>query len=194
MDIGPHIVWRAPEWLAAFGQLTRANVMEYFVLCPFFDKSSSNAQLRMQMIYSRGGMQGVDEESELTKFRGIEYVVAHAQEGLFVIHKRERTSPVDTRMLSVYYILNDNVYQSPSLYNVINERIFASEHALTQALDALTRIKPTWTPERHYQYRIKEPETDEPEARDEDDEHKPSAFNPLLFRALQATAASTTTA
>lgn len=61
-----HLQWRAPEFLLAFGSLSTPQLaMEYFSLSPFFDKSSNNAQLRMQMMFSRGGMDGVDEEAEL---------------------------------------------------------------------------------------------------------------------------------
>lgn len=60
-----HLQWRATEWLLAFGPLSPAIVMDYFVMSPFFDRTSNNAVLRMQMQYSRGGMEGVDEEAEL---------------------------------------------------------------------------------------------------------------------------------
>lgn len=60
-----HLQWRATEWLLAFGPLSPAIVMDYFVMSPFFDRTSNNAVLRMQMQFSRGGMEGVDEEVEL---------------------------------------------------------------------------------------------------------------------------------
>lgn len=63
-----NLQWRAPEFLLACptGTLaSRSLALEYFSLSPFFDKASSNAQLRMQMMFSRGGMDGVDEEAEL---------------------------------------------------------------------------------------------------------------------------------
>jgi hypothetical protein len=60
-----HLQWRATEWLLAFGPLRPEIVMDYFVLSPFFDRTSNNATLRMQMQFSRGGMEGVDEEGEL---------------------------------------------------------------------------------------------------------------------------------
>ena len=60
-----HLQWRATEWLLAFGPLRPEVVMDYFVLSPFFDRTSNNATLRMQMQFSRGGMEGVDEEAEL---------------------------------------------------------------------------------------------------------------------------------
>lgn len=61
-----HVQWRAAEWLLAFGPLTSEIVMDYFVLSPFFDRTSNNATLRMQMMFSRGGMEGVDEQAELS--------------------------------------------------------------------------------------------------------------------------------
>lgn len=60
-----HVQWRAAEWLLAFGPLTTETVMDYFVQSPFFDRTSNNATLRMQMMFSRGGMEGVDEQAEL---------------------------------------------------------------------------------------------------------------------------------
>jgi hypothetical protein len=64
-----HLQWRATEFLLAFGPLTVGTVMDYFVLSPFFDRSSNNAVMRMQMMYSRGGMEEVDEEVELKQVR-----------------------------------------------------------------------------------------------------------------------------
>jgi mediator of RNA polymerase II transcription subunit 6 len=149
-----HLQWRAPEFLLAVGgQLANPQLaMEYFSLSPFFDKASNNAQLRMQMMFSRGGMEGVDEEAELRcvfrrcyrlqqtradelgnrplpcrRFTGIEYVVAHASPpDLFILHKRNRSSPHEATVLGAFYILNGNVYQAPSLFEVLNERIVRS--------------------------------------------------------------------
>lgn len=59
------LVWRATEWLLAFGPLTQQTALDYFIISPFFDRTSNNAVLRMQMQFSRGGMDGVDEEAEL---------------------------------------------------------------------------------------------------------------------------------
>ena len=56
------LVWRATEYLLAFGPLTQQTALDYFYQSPFFDRTSSNAQLRMQFIH---GMEGVDEEARL---------------------------------------------------------------------------------------------------------------------------------
>ncbi|GAA6060622.1 hypothetical protein JCM10212_006373 [Sporobolomyces blumeae] len=156
-----HLQWRAPEFLLAFHSLsTRQLALDYFALSPFFDKASNNNQLRMQMAFSRGGMDGVDEERELARFVGVEYVVAEADPpNWFVIHKRMRTSPTSTSVLSVYHILNANVYQAPSLYNVLNERIMTSLHALSSSFSDLVDLKPSWTPDKLYSWELK-PVTD----------------------------------
>ncbi|KAM0747270.1 MED6-domain-containing protein [Meredithblackwellia eburnea MCA 4105] len=153
-----NVVWRATEWLLAFGPLTSQTALDYFILSPFFDRSSNNAVLRMQMQFSRGGMEGVDEEAELKKFVGSEYAVVHATPpNLFIIHKRDRVSPTEAETISVYYILNDNVYQGPTLYSVINERVVTSLHSLQSSLSLLKENKPRWTPERLYEWDIKPP-------------------------------------
>ncbi|GAA5876695.1 hypothetical protein JCM1840_000763 [Sporobolomyces johnsonii] len=154
-----HLQWRAPEFLLAFGQLSTAQLaLDYFALSPFFDKSSSNAQLRMQMLFSRGGMDGVDEEAELRRFVGIEYVVAHAAPpNLWIIHKRNRSSPNEATVLAAYHILNANVYQAPTLYTVLNERVLTSLHALSTSFSSLTALKPAWSPETLYRWDIKPP-------------------------------------
>ncbi|GAA5982657.1 hypothetical protein JCM11641_002326 [Rhodosporidiobolus odoratus] len=217
-----HLQWRAPEFLLAIGgQLATPELaQEYFSLSPFFDKTSNNAQLRMQMMFSRGGMDGVDEEAELRRFVGTEFVVAHASPpNLFILHKRERTSPTEATVLGAFYILNGNVYQAPSLFEVLNERVLTATHALSTSLESITAIKPAWTPSSHYNWDIKPPPvastlpaTDEPDQGEkrereeeavegaekrekleqvEEEERPAEAFNPLLFRALQAVAMRT---
>lgn len=61
-----------------------------------------------------------------SRFTGLEFVVAPSsrpQDDLFVIHKRQRASPTETTVVGAYYILNGNVYQAPSLFEVLNERV-----------------------------------------------------------------------
>ncbi|ORY55555.1 MED6 mediator sub complex component-domain-containing protein [Leucosporidium creatinivorum] len=153
-----HLQWRATEWLLAFGPLRPEIVMDYFVLSPFFDRTSNNATLRMQMQFSRGGMEGVDEEAELRRFVGAEYAVVHAAPpSLFIIHKRDRTSPTEATTTAAYYILNDNIYQGPSLYTVINERVLTSLHALSSSLTLLRNSKLSWSPESLYSWDIRPP-------------------------------------
>jgi hypothetical protein len=111
------------------------------------------------------------------RFVGVEYVVVESQApALFVIHKRDRTSPTEgtstleaviwmaehtadvcvcvlpAKTIAVYYVLNDNVYQAPTLYSVINERVVRSvsrvEYTdLTYTLAADIRASPLDLPQ-----------------------------------------------
>lgn len=48
--------------LLAFESLSTPQLAtEYFSLSPYFDELSNNARLQMQMMFSRGGMDGLDE-------------------------------------------------------------------------------------------------------------------------------------
>lgn len=111
-------------------------------------------------MFSRGGIQGVNEQEELKRFVGIEYVMSDKDSippNLFVIHKRNRTSPTTTTIISVYHILNANVYQAPTIYTVLNERILTSLHALESSMSDLIRLKPQWTPESLYHWNLAPP-------------------------------------
>ncbi|GAA5916287.1 mediator complex subunit MED6 [Sporobolomyces salmoneus] len=158
-----HLQWRAPEYLLSLptGQLSSNEfAMDYFTLSPFFDKHSNNNQLRMQLMFSRGGIQGVNEQEELKRFVGVEYVISERDSkppNLFIIHKRNRTSPTTTTIISVYHILNANVYQAPTVYTVLNERILTSLHALESSMTDLIQLKPQWTPETLYHWNIAPP-------------------------------------
>lgn len=212
-----HVQWRAPEFLLALpqGQLSSRHLaLDYFAASPFFDKQSSNAQLRMQMLFSRQSHDDQEEEQHLARFTGIEYVVADRESDppdLWIIHQRRRTSPSETTVLAAYHILNGNVYLAPTLYHILNERLLTATHALATAFHALTDLKPTWTPERPYSWDIKppppvvstatananpdppqeDPADPEPEPDAEEEERPGETFNPLLFRALQTVATKT---
>ncbi|GAA5909580.1 hypothetical protein JCM8208_007188 [Rhodotorula glutinis] len=236
-----HLQWRSPEYLLTTGGTlqTADQALDYFSYSPFFDKRSNNATLRMQMMFANGGMHGVDEERELRRLTGLEFAVSplsRPQDDLFIIVKRQRSSPDDATVLGAFYILNGNVYQAPSLFEVVNERVLTSIHALSTSFSALTALKPAWTPQRGGAWEIKPPpaavtsladasaaatnvapvspvdgvdaqplvegelgavaETKvngvvPPKEVTADVERPGDAFNPLLFRALQATAART---
>ncbi|KWU42635.1 MED6-domain-containing protein, partial [Rhodotorula sp. JG-1b] len=200
-----HVQWRAPEFLLALpqGQLSsRQLALDYFALSPFFDKQSSNAQLRMQMLFSRAPADSWDEEGQLARFTGIEYAVARLESDppdLWIVHKRRRSSPSETRVLAAYHILNGNVYLAPTVYHILSERLLTATHALATAFTALTDLKPRWTPQRQYAWDIKpppagvgpQPDAQDPPGPEEEQERPGETFNPLLFRALQTIATKT---
>lgn len=57
------IQWRSVDFVSAVGPLNERNVLDYFSQSPFFDRQSTNQQLRMQFIAT--GLGDRDEAEEL---------------------------------------------------------------------------------------------------------------------------------
>ncbi|KAJ2781822.1 Mediator of RNA polymerase II transcription subunit 6 [Coemansia javaensis] len=127
------IEWRSDQWLFQFGGLRPENVLEYFSQSPFWDSSSNNAVLKMQTQHSSGLQPAAHD---LTRMVGVEFAVTHADPpALFVITKSRRSSPTRTTPLAVYYILDGNAYEAPSLYSVVSSRILTSVKRVEAAFD-----------------------------------------------------------
>jgi len=81
----------------------------------------------------------------------------HAQPpSLFIIHKRERLSPEETRPLQAYFIINNRIYQSPDMYAVLSNRLLTSLYSLESSLDILRKYKPDYTPRTGFAWPIVE--------------------------------------
>lgn len=114
-DDPKHVVFRCDPWLASV-PLEESTAVEYFSLSPFYLHTCTNESLRARGIR-------MDDAEELKRNVGVEYVVVAAQPPhLFAIAKRKRNSPTNVNILAMYYILDGNVYQSPTLRDVINSR------------------------------------------------------------------------
>ncbi|GJE87732.1 MED6-domain-containing protein [Phanerochaete sordida] len=151
-------IWH--EWIQANGPLTNENVFDYFASSMFYDKQSSNQNLRMQTAWRDPGQPLLNEAEELRRFTGIEFAVVHAQPpSLFIIQKRERLSPDEVRPLVAYFIMNNRIYQSPDVYTLVSNRLLTSLHSLTTSLDTLRQHRPAYTPRTGFIWPIKEPTT-----------------------------------
>lgn len=149
------VQWRSPEWIQAYG-LNTSNVMDYFALSPFYDRSSNNQVLKMQSNFNEQmRMNGAELTKELKKLTGIEYqVVVSREPDLWVIFKQNRKSTVDADVLAVYFVTGENIYQSPSIYNVLVSRILATSKFLEEALQTAEQL-PEFSP-AGYEYRQNE--------------------------------------
>lgn len=60
-----------------------------------------------------------------SKMTGIEFAVVHDQPPVWIIQKRYRRGPApdDVNPIATYYIMGANVYQSPTIYSVIANRL-----------------------------------------------------------------------
>ncbi|PWN30720.1 SNase-domain-containing protein [Jaminaea rosea] len=143
--------WRDPEYLRSV-PLTSRTALDYFSLSHFFDQESTNQVLRMQNIANpQAQMPGMgksarQQEEELKRFQGIEFVLVHSREptgkeavekgdeSLYVVQKRRRTSPTQTAVLETYYILNGNVHVAPDLETVLQNRLVTALDSLRASL------------------------------------------------------------
>lgn len=155
--------WKSPEWIQSFG-LRTDNVLEYFSQSPFFDKTSNNQVVKMQQQFSQmqqqtSGLTNITTatphrqhilstypmhgilEQELSKLKGIEYVLEHVREPDFwIIRKRNRTSPSSVESLQDYYIIGANVYQSPTVAKIVQSRLLSTNFHLSKALKSLQQM------------------------------------------------------
>ncbi|CCC66716.1 hypothetical protein NCAS_0A01580 [Naumovozyma castellii] len=87
-------------------------------------------------------------EQELKKLKGIEYVLSNVREPDFwQIRKQYRSQPGNKiETLQNYYIIGANVYQSPTIFKVVQSRLLSSTLHLSKTLDdiyKLTEFKPS---------------------------------------------------
>lgn len=163
--------------------LNEHNVMAYFATSPFFDRRSNNEQIRMQNIANgtqnlTGGSGAKQEEQELKRFTGLEFVLVHAQApSCFVIQKRWRTSPTDTTTLSAYYVINDSIYQAPDMYSLLASRLQSTVHGLKTSLQAQRAARPRFNPRRGHHGRFLVPDN-APETRQADSDSDVEASDP----------------
>lgn len=145
------VQWKHPEWIQENG-LRTDNVLEYFSLSPFYDRSSNNQVLKMQSQYN-DMHSGNDLYSKLQNMKGLEFVVAIAHEpNLWVIRKQERLSPDVTRPISTYFVVGENIYMAPAVHSIIENRVLSIALSLSQALRAACSL-PTFSPSQGYIYK-----------------------------------------
>ncbi|KAH9004307.1 MED6-domain-containing protein [Lactarius hatsudake] len=181
-------IWH--EWIQANGPLTPENVFDYFASSMFYDKQSNNQVLRMQTMHT--GMPISNEAEELKRFTGVEFAVVHAEPpSLFIIHKRERISPEDTRPLQAYFIVNNRIYQSPDMYTVLSNRLarqlsqsLTSLYSLKSSLDVLRKYKPDYTPRTGFAWPIVETERASETSKKTDDPASLLDADPELMKKL----------
>jgi hypothetical protein len=114
-----------PVFLQQFA-LSRDNALEYFCRSPFYDPLSNNETLRMQ----GAGM------SHLQGMVGVEFALdARAGEDsrLYLIKKQRRSGPKSVHVLSMYYILDGTVYQSPNLLHLLMTKYNKITQGLAEA-------------------------------------------------------------
>lgn len=151
--------------------LTKA-VLFYFATSPFFDQVSGNQSLTTQWTNTpnQNDILGTRQkfEANLRHQRGLQYVVDHdpLEEKVFVdgpngrepsnvwvIRKqhRENESESGVTVLGYYYIVNDVIYQAPSVASVLNYRMLNTVATLNKMFSEPSELS-SFTPSHGHSY------------------------------------------
>ncbi|KAI5961145.1 MED6 [Candida margitis] len=145
MEALDEIQWKSPEFIQERG-LNTANVLEYFALSPFYDRTSNNQVLMMQFQYQQIQIPVHVSfhqyfQSRLSEMTGIEFVIAFVKEPDFwIIRKQKRLNQSSAITLQDYYIIGANIYQAPKVYDVLSSRLLATVLSLKSSIDTLNNM------------------------------------------------------
>lgn len=136
------IQWKWPEFIQQRG-LHTANVLEYFALSPFYDRTSNNQVLTMQFQFQQIQIPlGMSFQQffqlKLQEMTGTEFIIAYVREPDFwIVRKQQRLDANSARTLQDYYIIGANVYQAPKIYDVLSSRLLSSVLSIKNSIDLL---------------------------------------------------------
>nr|XP_019046423.1 hypothetical protein I302_05171 [Kwoniella bestiolae CBS 10118]OCF25353.1 hypothetical protein I302_05171 [Kwoniella bestiolae CBS 10118] len=147
--------------------------MDYFAYSPFWDSKSNNNVLRTQRRVENPTYGHAEEKIELNAFKsGFEYIVSHSQPPeLFVIQKREvDPSGKRDRVTGSWFILQERIYQSPTVYDVVSARLRNASHLIFKTLTSLSESHPSSNPRSTTLWRSLPPQA----------VSKPTSYEPLI--------------
>ncbi|KAM0680557.1 Mediator of RNA polymerase II transcription subunit 6 [Glugoides intestinalis] len=115
--------------------LTIENVMVYFALSPFYDKSSLNEILKMQSQFAN-----IDISHKLTQLPGFYYTVDYSAHDLFIIVRKENRNN-KTTITRVYYCMCGHIYCAPTIKAISDSRTIDILQYLNKSLDKYEEMK-----------------------------------------------------
>ncbi|OAA66962.1 RNA polymerase 2 transcription mediator complex subunit [Niveomyces insectorum RCEF 264] len=191
--------WSDPAAAEAMQGIHSNSVLFYFMLSPYFDKTSNNNTVYNQALHNASMFPVLETrerfEDFLRSMSGVEYVVHQAPAemapgtgtGVWVLRKQLRRKrndgqPDDLTVYADYFVVGYNIYQAPALADVLSARITSMAVALSKAFPAMANLQ-TWSPARGHVYEtadkkagdddlVEDEEEDEDEDEDEDDDEE----------------------
>ncbi|KAF6824503.1 MED6 mediator sub complex component [Colletotrichum musicola] len=160
------IQWRAPDIAASMQGIHSNSVLFYFAESPFFDRQSNNAVITNQAMFNPALMKNLSTreafEGELDKMTGLEFRVLNAPAdmvtgtGVWTIVKQTRQKNLDrnrieNKPLAYYFVVGENIYQAPSLGDILSSRIESIAEAMRNVLPATDNVR-KWTPSLGHVY------------------------------------------
>ena len=145
----------------------------YFADSPFFDWTTKNGLLVQQARQDQWAWLNMHDrskvEAELTDRSGQEYMIVEGEGmefdkegkptkgGVWVIRKQERTKGAppngkdNLETLATYYIVGENVYQAPSVGDILGTRLLSASTALNKCFTQAATL-PRWSPTTGHTY------------------------------------------
>ncbi|KAL1896546.1 Mediator of RNA polymerase II transcription subunit 6 [Sporothrix stenoceras] len=159
--------WSEPETANEMQGIHSNSVLYYFMRSPYFDKTSNNNTVYNQALHNHSMFHILETREKFEDFlrsmSGVEYIVHQAPAemapgtgtGVWVIRKQLRRKrndgqPDDLTVYADYFVVGYNIYQAPTLADVLSSRITSMAVALGKAFPAMNSMQ-TWSPaEGHY--------------------------------------------
>ena len=129
--------------------LTPQNIIEYFSISQFYDRTCLNEILKMQSQFAN-----IDISNKITEIVGIYYILEFSTEGIFIIAKKENSGN-KTIILKVYYCIFGYIYCSPTIKSISDSRFIDCLMFLNTALDKYQERK-TFNWLKGFQFRKEE--------------------------------------
>lgn len=137
------IQWKSPEWIQQFG-LHTGNVLEYFTESPFFDRTSNNQVLKMQLQFQQIPplINPITYfQTKLSEMIGVEFVIAYVKEPDFwIIRKQKRFNQLNSIPQQDYYIIGANIYQAPKIFDLLSSRLLSSVLSIKKSLELSNKL------------------------------------------------------
>ncbi|CAK7202125.1 Mediator of RNA polymerase II transcription subunit 6 [Sporothrix eucalyptigena] len=160
--------WSEPETANEMQGIHSNSVLYYFMRSPYFDKTSNNNTVYNQAMHNHNMFPVLETrerfEDFLRSMSGVEYIVHQAPAemapgtgtGVWVIRKQLRRKrndgqPDDLTVYADYFVVGYNIYQAPTLVDVLSSRITSMAVALSKAFPAMNSMQ-TWSPAEGHIY------------------------------------------
>ncbi|CAK7224381.1 Mediator of RNA polymerase II transcription subunit 6 [Sporothrix curviconia] len=160
--------WSEPETANEMQGIHSNSVLYYFMRSPYFDKTSNNNTVYNQAMHNHQMFPVLETrerfEDFLRSMSGVEYIVHQAPAemapgtgtGVWVIRKQLRRKrndgqPDDLTVYADYFVVGYNIYQAPTLADVLSSRITSMAVALGKAFPAMNSMQ-TWSPAEGHIY------------------------------------------
>ncbi|KAI5210717.1 MED6-domain-containing protein [Aureobasidium subglaciale] len=164
------VQFKRPEVIQYWGGIHADSILPILRESPFFDHTSKNGllwkqaeanQAMWELCRSRQAL-----ETRLKQMNGVEYLIVGEPQantdaalgpdtGIWVIRKQDRRKRPpqadEITVLGTYYLVGENMYQAPSVYDIVGNHLLSAMNSLTKFTQTAAPL-PLYTPATGYTY------------------------------------------